>query len=266
MSINLPMAKKQNKVKKALQPSEAKAESPKVEKVAEQTMSQKSEEKTAAKAAEAESESEEENSPAEDSDNMLESDSDLDEQDEFDVGNEPDGSASGTDGESDSGSESESDDDFPRRKKAKTDDGRGTFATAFNAILGSKLKAHARKDPILARNKSTMRKLELDKLEAKAKRLMRMEKKEVYDKQRVKNPFPPADQPEKVREVLEREKKFRKTAQRGVVKLFNAVLATQVLTQQELDQEKGGVMRKQELVNELTKLKFLDLVKAAGEE
>lgn len=199
------------------------------------------------------------------------SDSGID--DEFDV-NEVSSDEPGSDSEDDSQNEdgsaasgSDSDDDsFPMRKKKKvTDTGSESFASAFNAIIGSKLKAYDRKDPILARNKRTLKQLESDKLEAKAKRLMRAEKKEGFDRQRIKNLLPSADEPEKVRDAIEKERRLKKVAQKGVVKLFNAVLATQVKTNQEISQEKVGLTKKEELVNEISKAKFLDLVKAAGQ-
>ena len=201
-----------------------------------------------------------------------ESDSDLDENDDVAGGQEdPSGSSSSEEEEQedeDEDSAEESDDEsFPLKKKKKnTDDGRGTFANAFNAIIGSKLKAHDRNDPILVRNKSTLKKLESDKLDAKAKRVMLSEKREMQDKLRVTNLLPAAHDTENAREMIEKEKRLKKVAQKGVVKLFNAVLATQVRTNQDLDQENVGSSKKQELLNELTKLKFLDLVKAAGEE
>lgn len=198
-----------------------------------------------------------------------ESDSGID--DEYDVAGISSDEESQSDNESgDNDSENDDSDDeddsFPLKKKKKVvDDGTETFANAFNAIIGSKLKAYDRKDPILARNKRTLKKLESDKLEAKAKRLMNAEKRETQDKQRIKNLLPSADQPEKVREVIETERKLKKVAQRGVVKLFNAVLATQVKTNQEISQEKVGSTKKDELMNEISKAKFLDLVKAAGQ-
>lgn len=188
------------------------------------------------------------------------SDSDLD--DEFDVGQEDDAASSSDE----SGSENDEDDSFPLRKKKKqTDDGKELFANAFNAILGSKLKAYDKKDPILVRNKTTLKKLESDKLEAKAKRMILAEKKDLYDKHRVKNLLPTADEPEKARAALEGERKLKKVAQKGVVKLFNAILATQVGTSRQIGQDKIGSAQKDELVNEISKLKFLDLVKAAGD-
>lgn len=158
------------------------------------------------------------------------------------------------------------DDEIPKIKKKKNlDDGSESFANAFNAIVGSRLKAYNRKDPILAKNKTTLKKLESDKLEAKAKRLILSEKKQVHDKNRVKNLLPSASEPEKVRTIIQNERQLKKVAQKGVVRLFNAVLSTQIKTNEELGQEKVGQTKKEELMNEISKEKFLDLVQAAGQ-
>lgn len=189
-------------------------------------------------------------------------DSGLD--DEFDVA---DVSSDEDKNSSDDDSGLESDDNIPKLKKKKNlDDGSGSFANAFNAIIGSKLKAYDRKDPILARNKSSIKKLESDKLEAKAKRALLADKRELQCKRRVTNLLPTANEPEKAREMLERERRLKKVAQRGVVKLFNAILATQVTTNHEISHEKAGQTKKEELMTEISKAKFLDLVKAAGQE
>lgn len=159
------------------------------------------------------------------------------------------------------------DEDLPQAKKRKKnrDDGSESFANAFNAILGSHLKAYDRKDPILARNKSVQKKLESDKLELKAKRLLLTEKKQLRDKHHIENVLPSAEEPEKVREIIERERKMKKIAQKGVVRLFNAVIATQVQSGKQLGQSKGlGETLKEELMNEMSKERFLDLVQAAG--
>lgn len=158
----------------------------------------------------------------------------------------------------------ESDDSFPFKAQQKeADSSSETFATAFNAILGSKLKAYDRKDPILARNKTTHKKLESERLEDEARRALRAERKEEQDRHRVKNLLPKDSY--KVRETLEYERGLKKVAQKGVVKLFNAVLVTQVSTSEDLNSEAGSA-KDSDAVNDLRKLKFLDLVKAAGQE
>lgn len=198
-----------------------------------------------------------------------EADVDIELDDEQDLDNissaEDEGSASEEGSDlSDDGENSE--DEIPKRKKKKNlDDGSESFANAFNAIVGSRLKAYNRKDPILAKNKTTLKKLESDKLEAKAKRLILSEKKQLHDKHRVKNLLPSADEPDKVREIIQNERQLKKVAQKGVVRLFNAVLSTQIKTGQEIGKEKVGQTKKEELMNEISKEKFLDLVQAAGQ-
>lgn len=195
---------------------------------------------------------------SEESADEVESDEDSGLDDEYDVANIPSD-------EEESDNDSESDDEFPLKKKKKVStDGGDQFASAFNAIIGSKLKAYDRKDPILARNKSTLKKLESDKLEKKAKRELLAEKRQIQDKVRIRNLLPSASEPEKVREIIEQEKKLKKVAQRGVVKLFNAVLATQVKAREEVGKTKVSLGKQEEMLNELSKSKFLDLVKAAG--
>lgn len=195
---------------------------------------------------------------SEESVDEVESDEDSGLDDEYDVANIPSD-------EEESDNDSESDDEFPLKKKKKVStDGGDQFASAFNAIIGSKLKAYDRKDPILARNKSTLKKLESDKLEKKAKRELLAEKRQIQDRVRIRDLLPSASEPEKVREIIEHERKLKKVAQRGVVKLFNAVLATQVKTREEVGKTKVSLGKQEEMLNELSKSKFLDLVKAAG--
>lgn len=198
------------------------------------------------------------------SDDELEGDA----EDEFDVEGVSLGDSEDEDDseeeDDDDDNEEEEDDSFPtKRKSAKTSDGSEAFSSAVTAILGSKLKAYDRKDPILARNKLTIKKLELDKLEAKAKRALLAEKKQLQEKHRVRRLIPAGDG---AAEALAHERHLKKSAQKGVVRLFNAILATQIKTEQQLEAEIGGEKRKQELMNEISKEKFLDLVQAAGNE
>lgn len=73
---------------------------------------------------------------------------------------------------------------------------------------------------------------------------------------------------DEIREILEKERKLRKIAQKGVVKLFNAILSTQVKTEKEINDSLGGVKNRserKELITEVSKEKFFDLVKTAGD-
>ncbi|RPA94843.1 hypothetical protein L873DRAFT_1846299 [Choiromyces venosus 120613-1] len=84
----------------------------------------------------------------------------------------------------------------------------------------------ARKDPVLIRAKHPAVEIE-SKIEAKARRVLREEKRKELDKGRVKAVVP-KDGDEVTRKALELGERCRKTAQRGVVKLFNVVRAAQI--------------------------------------
>ncbi|CCK68441.1 rRNA-processing protein RRP15 KNAG_0A07890 [Huiozyma naganishii CBS 8797] len=172
----------------------------------------------------------------------------------------------------DEGAEEEEGDDFPRKKKSKNskhDDGSADFSSALSSILGSHLKAYDRKDPIMARNKRVLKQTEADKLEVKAKKAILAEKRKLLNKTRKKDILTTDIDADDLRSVLEKESKLRKIAQKGVVKLFNAILSTQIKTDKETTDSLSDIKNKQErerLITEVSKEKFLDLVKAAGND
>lgn len=114
----------------------------------------------------------------------------------------------------------------------------------MTAILESKIKAYDRKDPILVRSKKTAKNLESSRLEAKAKRALAAEKKNEIDKDRIKTLY--SADTENLQELLEYEKGLKKTAQRGVVKLFNAIQGSQKMSiegpKNVVQEEKGMVL------------------------
>lgn len=65
---------------------------------------------------------------------------------------------------------------------------------------------------------------------------------------------------------VEEEKRLRKTAQRGVVKLFNAVRQAQVRGEEARREAKGlvGRGRREEKVGEMSRKGFLELVAGGG--
>ncbi|KAK9239251.1 Rrp15p-domain-containing protein [Lipomyces kononenkoae] len=116
------------------------------------------------------------------------------------------------------------------KKKKRTDP--EAFSSAMTAILSSHLKAHDRKDPVLVRSKKTAKAIEESKLEAKARRELRLEKKGFLDRERIKDVITGVREgdepnPDAVRKTTERERMLKKTAKRGVVKLFNTVIEAQ---------------------------------------
>lgn len=208
-----------------------------------------------------EAEEEEQNSSSDESSKTIDNEqSDAEEEDDDEEDDDDD-------------EEEEEDDDFPRKKKSKNskhDDGSTGFSAAVNAILSSHLKAYDRKDPIMARNKKVLKQSESEKLEYKAKKALLAEKKKLLGKARKTDIIPIAsgeDRSENIRKVLEKETALRKIAQKGAVKLFNAILATQVKTEKEVSENLSGIKNKEEkkeLITEVSKEKFLDLVKAAA--
>lgn len=187
-------------------------------------------------------------------------------------------SADDNEDESADDEEEESDDeeeDFPRKKKSKVskhDDGSAGFSNAMNAILSSHLKAYDRDDPIMARNKKVLQKNESDKLERQAKKALLVEKKKKLNKVRRKDVIPKVTDEsgdktgEEIRIILEKEAKLKKIARKGAVKLFNAILSTQVNTERDSKTVTGvGQQEKKQRLVDLSKEKFLDMVKAAGD-
>ncbi|RUS20655.1 Rrp15p-domain-containing protein [Endogone sp. FLAS-F59071] len=109
----------------------------------------------------------------------------------------------------------------PLKKKLKREDPE-SFANAMSKILGSHLKAHDKAQPILVRSKGVERKIEEEKLEYKARKELTAEKRRLAAKDRV---VPDGS-------TIEYEKKLRKVATRGVVKLFNAIRTQQKITEE----------------------------------
>lgn len=162
------------------------------------------------------------------------------------------------------------------KSKSKRNDP-AAFATSLSKILSTKLSTSKRADPVLARSAAAHEasKAAVDTaLEAKAKKQLRNEKRAAMEKGRVRDVLiatknEGAEEPETTTaEILETERRLRKVAQRGVVKLFNAVRAAQVkAAEAEKDVRKAGVIgvnRREEKVNELSKKGFLELIASGG--
>ena len=159
----------------------------------------------------------------------------------------------------------------PRAQKKRNDP--TAFATSITKILDTKLTTTKRVDPVLSRSKSasdTNKTLADNKLEARARAQIRAERKAALDWGRVKDVLALETEGVETGGVLEEEKRLKKTAQRGVVKLFNAVRAAQVKGEQAMrDAKREGVVgmeRRDERVSEMSKQGFLDLISAGGKD
>ncbi|EXJ92250.1 hypothetical protein A1O3_00800 [Capronia epimyces CBS 606.96] len=151
-----------------------------------------------------------------------------------------------------------------RRPTSKRNDP-AAFSTSISKILSTKLSQSARKDPVLSRSRDaaeTSASLANERLEHKAKAKLRSERKEDLERGRIKDVL--GLNSGRAGEIAEEEKRLRKVAQRGVIKLFNAVRAAQVKAEQAAKEErkKGtvGMANREEKVNEMSKQGFLDLI------
>ena len=166
-----------------------------------------------------------------------------------------------------------------RRNKTKRNDPTA-FASSISAILGSKLTTSKRADPVLSRSATAAEantSIADSKLEVKARQKLKEDKKQAQEKGRVKDVLLGTDRPragahetneeadgeQSVGEMMEQERRLRKTAQKGVVKLFNAVRQAQVKAE-EARAQGGSRAMKQERVGEMTKKGFLEMVAAGG--
>ncbi|THY32035.1 Rrp15p-domain-containing protein [Aureobasidium pullulans] len=145
--------------------------------------------------------------------------------------------------------------------------------TAPKPILGTKLTTSKRQDPVLSRSAAATaasKELADQKLELKAKRKMHAEKREALDKGRVKDVLGLNTPEVSTAQIQETEKRLQKTAQRGVVKLFNAVRAAQVQGEQARSEAKKegvvGISQREERVSEMSKKGFLDLIATGGKK
>lgn len=163
--------------------------------------------------------------------------------------------------------------DKPRRTRKRNDP--AAFSTSMAKILSSKLSTSKRADPVLARSATAAQanaELAESKLEAKARQKLREDKKLALDKGRVMDVLlgdaggqDGGEVDGQAALIREQEKRLRKTAQRGVVKLFNAVRAAQIKGE-EAARQGGAAGRKKERVAEMSKKGFLELVAGGGEK
>ena len=177
----------------------------------------------------------------------------------------PNSEQGSSDGENDGNYDSEDSADRRKRRVTSKRNDPEAFSKSMSKILSTKLSQSARKDPVLSRSRQAAEassSLANERLEKKAKAKLRADKREEKDRGRVKDVL--GLDSGKAGELAEEEKRLRKIAQRGVVKLFNAVRAAQVRGEQAAkeQQKKGtvGITSREEKVKEMSKQGFLDLI------
>ena len=158
-------------------------------------------------------------------------------------------------------------------RKVKKRNDPDAFATSISRILNTKLTSTKRSEPILARSKdaeTANKELADSKLNEKARRQILAEKRALREKGRVKDVLGLNDTDVSTAEVTAKEKELRRTAQKGVIKLFNAVRAAQVkgemAEQQAKEQNMVGIAKREEKVKEMSKQGFLDMITGGQKE
>jgi fusion and transport protein UGO1 len=204
----------------------------------------------------------------------LQEESDADEDLEMDEPATGESSAEDDDDEYDLDSDHESETSMSSsnaaaEKKKRNDP--NAFATSMSKILDTKLSTSKRSDPVLSRSKTAAeanKSLADSKLESKARAQIKHEKRALLEKGRVKDVLGLENENVATGAVMEEEKRLKKTAQRGVVKLFNAVRAAQVKaeTAMKVAKQEGvvGLGKREERMNEMSKQGFLDLISSGG--
>lgn len=168
---------------------------------------------------------------------------------------------------------SDDEDEEGKQRKTRKRNDPTAFATSMSKILGTKLTTSKRQDPVLSRSAAATaasKELADQKLELKAKRKLHAEKREALEKGRVKDVLGLNTPEVSTAEIQETERRLQKTAQRGVVKLFNAVRAAQVQGEQARSEAKKegvvGISQREERVSEMSKKGFLDLIATGGKK
>ncbi|KAL3247170.1 hypothetical protein ABHI18_012493 [Aspergillus niger] len=201
---------------------------------------------------------------AEEKDESSDEVADDDEDDEEDGDVESEIDSEGSDDEEGADSDTSAPATTGRRAVSKRNDP-SAFSTSIAKILSTKLPTSVRDDPVLARSKAAAQKstdVAEEKLDRQARAKLRAEKKEELDRGRIRDVM--GLQRGQAGGVAEEEKRLRKIAQRGVVKLFNAVRAAQVRGEEaaKAERKKGtvGIDEREKAVNEVSKQGFLDLI------
>lgn len=174
------------------------------------------------------------------------------------------------DAEGDDSDDSDADSGDDRKRSKRNDP--SAFASSLSKILSTKLSTTKRTDPVLSRStdaQSAARAAADSVLDVKARRHLKDQKMKALERGRVRDVVAAEEgSGRSVADVMEEERRLRKVAQRGVVKLFNAVRAAQVKAgeaeRKGKDERVIGMGKREERVNEMSKKGFLDLIASGG--
>jgi mitochondrial fusion and transport protein UGO1 len=212
-----------------------------------------------------------EQSAAEDEENVeIDADTILDEdldEDEDDAEDESSGS--------DEDSAADSDDEFLELDETKGRNKRhdpAVFATSISKILSAKTKISQSQqkdaDPVLSRSRDAVlatKEISTSRLENEARKKIRDERRRKLDRGRIVDVMGLESTDVSTSGIMERERKYKKMAQRGAVLLFNAIRAAQKEAEKAAEANgEGGRLEKEEKVTEMSKKGFLELIAGGG--
>ncbi|KAJ4993593.1 Ribosomal RNA-processing protein 15 [Stagonosporopsis vannaccii] len=262
-------APRQEEVQEPFEPSGANAVEPKpkpLKSALKQQPQPKHKMSIPAKAAAAAADTAHDSSPSED-DLGGEDDDEDDEEEDGEDDDEEDGEEEADEFDIEDSDSDVSETSTAAARKVKKRNDPDAFATSISRILNTKLTSTKRSEPILARSKdaeTANKELADSKLNEKARRQIVAEKRALREKGRVKDVLGLNDTSVSTAEVTAKEKELRRTAQKGVIKLFNAVRAAQVkgelAEQQAKEQHTVGMAKREEKVKEMSKQGFLDMI------
>jgi mitochondrial fusion and transport protein UGO1 len=168
-------------------------------------------------------------------------------------------------------SEDSGEDEIHGKRKKRNDP--TIFATSISKILNSKLTTSKRADPVLSRSKDAtdaIKEMAEARIEIKAKQKLRDEKRAKLENGRVKDVLGLNNTEVSTEDIIEQEKKYKKIAQRGVVRMFNAIRAAQVMGEQAAREAQSqgvvGIDKREQKVTEMSKKGFLELIAGGGKK
>lgn len=222
-------------------------------------------------------ESHDQASDEEGSEEEMEAESDasgLEDDDDFGI----EAGTSDDDEDEDQDSEAGPDTISQKTGKTKKKNDPNDFALAMQKILSAGLTTSNRKNPILARSLESKKLDEAakdERLEQKVRKQLTAEKRSKLEKSHNVKVLGETD--EKVARTIEKERIMRKVAQKGVVRLFNAIRVAQLAANDgesngvAKDERTGlkvrqgaGVKKRETQAAEMSKSSFLDLIKSGG--
>ncbi|KAI9595379.1 Rrp15p-domain-containing protein [Syncephalis fuscata] len=152
----------------------------------------------------------------------------------------------------------EEEDTEKKRKRTRAVDNSAEFAAALDRVLNMSLNQHETMVPVMAKNRVVERRLEEERLERKARKVLIAERNAKLQQGRQR-----LTDPDEVALTLDYDKRLKKVATRGVIQLFNAVRVHQKTGDEALAPLVVATTKakEKEQLAKLSKASFLDRLK-----